>query len=57
LKDILLSEYILLTEVFDDNENRIRQEQAKVFPAVQGRVTGFGGKGWGCGSSQAIGAS
>ena len=51
LEDISLSEYIPLTEVFDDNENQIGQDQAKVFTTVQGIVTGLGGKGWGCGSS------
>ena len=53
----MLSEYIHLTKVFDGNKNKIRQEQARVFPAVLGRATGLGEKGWGCGSSQAIGAS
>ncbi len=37
--DISLSEYILLTGAFDDNENKIRQDQATVFPAVQGRTS------------------
>lgn len=55
LKDILLSEYIPLTEVFDDNENSISQTQAKVFPAVQVGSIGPGRTAWGCGSRQAIG--
>ena len=41
----------------DDNENPIRQEQEKVFPAIQVRIIGPGRTAWGCGSSQAIGAS
>jgi len=29
-----------LTEVFDDNENKIKQDQAAAFTAVQDRITG-----------------
>ena len=56
LKDILLSGYILLTEMFDDNENST-SKQAKVFPAVQGRIIGPSRTTWSCSSSQVIGAS
>ena len=35
----------------NDNENPVRQEQEKVFPAVQVRITGPGRTAWGCGSS------
>lgn len=54
-EDISLSEYIPLTEVFDDNENKIRQDQAKVFTAVQGRVTVLGGKGWVAAAARQLG--
>lgn len=46
LKGILLSEYIPLTEVFDETGNKIKQDQTAAFPAVQDRITGPCGKGW-----------
>ena len=46
-----------LTEVFDDNENKIKQDQTAAFTAVQDRITCPCRKGWGSDSSQAIRAS
>ena len=46
-----------LTEVFDDNENNIKQDQAAAFTAVQDRITGSCRKGWGSNGSQVIRAS
>ena len=46
-----------LTEVFDDNENKIKQDQATAFTAVQDRITGPCRKGWCSDSSQAMRAS
>ena len=46
-----------LTEVFDDNENKIKQDQAAAYTAVQNKITGPCRKGWCSDSSQAIRAS
>jgi len=46
-----------LTEVFDDNDNNIKQGRAAAFTVAQDRITGSCRKGWGSKSSQAIRAS
>ncbi|MBR5346521.1 MAG: hypothetical protein IK129_02640 [Deltaproteobacteria bacterium] len=54
MKDILLSDHSPLTEVVDDNETTIRQEQKKVFPAIQIKIIGLGRTAWGCGAIKSL---